>query len=298
MPAEDVKLKEHKQSIELSCHAAIQWLNGTEFWELPSVKDQSGRPSSGQGSWQDYLRRVQQGAAELGSQVALLMLAALRGPNSQWGVLGLSGLALAGLAFWNWRLALSLLVGTLVMLGLYAVRSRNFSQRWQELQAWFRRGDRSLLLAIGSGAGATLGTYTLVSIWAESSQRWLATGAILQGLATLALLSVLFWEWLNRRQERQRSQFERDLSDIASPDSFKRLVGVRRLQSLMPNLDADQTRLAVDYLRLALDQETVAIVREALLEALQGWGILRRLNDLTDLKRPHEDPSSSLNRNT
>ncbi|MEN9224257.1 MAG: hypothetical protein Q6L60_15345 [Thermostichus sp. HHBFW_bins_43] len=263
------------------------------------MKDQSGRPSSGQGSWQDYLRRVQQGAAEMGSRVALLVLAALRGPKGHWGVLGLSGLALVGLAFWNWRLALSLLIGTWVMLGLYAMRSRDWAQRWQDLQAWFRRGDRSLLLAVGSGAAATLGTYTIVSIWAESSQRWLATGAILQGLATLALLSVLFWEWLHRRQERQRSQFERDLSDIASPDSFKRLVGVRRLQSLMPTLDADQTRLAVDYLRLALDQETVAIVREALLEALQGWGILRRLNDLTDLKRPEPsgDPSSNLNRN-
>lgn len=149
------------------------------------------------------------------------------------------------------------------------------------------------MLAIGSGAAATLGTYTLISIWAESTQRWLATGAILQGLATLALLSLLFGEWLSRRQERQRSQLERDLSDVASPDPFRRLAGVRRLQSLMSHLDPEQTRLAVDYLRLALDQETVAVVREALLEALQGWGILRRLNDLTNLKHPSRDPSSN-----
>ncbi len=255
------------------------------------MNDYSRRPSSGQGSWPDYLRRIRQGSAQLGSQIALLVVSALRGPRAQWRVLALSGLALLGLAFWNWRLSLSLLVGSLVMLGLYTLRSRDLRQRWQEFQAWFRRGDRSLLLAIGSGAAATLGTYTLVSIWAESSQRWLATGAILQGLATLGLLSLLFWEWLNRRQERQRSQFERDLSDIASPDSFKRLVGVRRLQGLMPQLDAEQTRLAVDYLRLALDQETVPIVREALLEALQGWGILRRLNDLNEIGHAQADPS-------
>ncbi|WP_244352770.1 hypothetical protein [Thermostichus vulcanus] len=261
------------------------------------MNDHSRPPSSGQGSWQDYLRRVYQGAAQMGSQVAVLVVSALRGPKGHWGVLALSGLALVGLAFWHWRLSLSLLVGSLVMLGLYALRSRDLIQRWQDLRAWFRRGDRSLLVAIGSGAAATLGTYTLVSIWAESNQRWLATGAILQGLATLGLLSVLFWEWLNRRQEQQRSQFERDLSDIASPDSFKRLVGIRRLQSLMPQLDAEQTRLAVDYLRLALDQETVAIVREALLEALQGWGILRRLNDLSELSRSEASGDPSLHRN-
>ncbi|MGQ9837412.1 MAG: hypothetical protein ACUVRV_05480 [Cyanobacteriota bacterium] len=255
--------------------------------------NESSRPhSSGQGSWQDYLRRVYQGAAQMGSQVALMIVLALRGPKGHWLLLALSGLVLVGLAFWNWRLSLSLLVGSLVMLGLYAaLRSRDLIQRWQELRAWFRRGDRSLLVAIASGGAATLGTYTLVSIWAESNQRWLATGAILQGLATLGLLSVLFWEWLNRRQERQRSQFERDLSDIASPDSFRRLVGIRRLQSLMPQLDAEQTRLAVDYLRLALDQETVAVVREALLEALQGWGVLRRLNNLSELSRSEGDPS-------
>ncbi|MFS8821978.1 hypothetical protein ACVW0Q_000455 [Thermostichus sp. MS-CIW-21] len=256
------------------------------------MKDGSGRPSSGQGSWREYLQRVQKGAVERGSQVALWLLS---GP--QWRVLALSGLALAGLAFWHWRLALSLAVGSGAMLGLYAARSPEFSRRWQELQAWFRQADRSLLLAVVGGAGAALGTYIVVSIWAESSQRWLATGAILQGLATFALLALLFWEWLSRRQERQRSQLERDLSDIASPDSYRRLLGVRRLQSLMPYLDAEQTRLAVDYLRLALDQETVAVVREALLEALQGWGILRRLNDLADLKRPESsgDPSSGRN---
>jgi hypothetical protein len=34
-----------------------------------------------------------------------------------------------------------------------------------------------------------------------------------------------------------------------------------------------------------------------MLEALQGWGILRRLNDLADLKRPESsgDPSSGRN---
>ncbi|MCF2971429.1 hypothetical protein L1047_09510 [Synechococcus sp. Nb3U1] len=261
------------------------------------MNDHSRSPSSGQGSWQDYMRRIHRGAAQMGSQVALLLVSTLRGPRGHWGVLALSGLALVGLAVWNWRLGLSLLVGSLVMLGLYALRGRELIRRWQELQAWFRRGDRSLLVAIGSGAAATLGTYTLVSIWAEANQRWLATGAILQGLATLGLLAVLLWEWLNRRQERQRSQLERDLSDIASPDSFKRLVGVRRLQSLMPQLDADQTRLAVDYLRLALDQETVAIVREALLEALQGWGILRRLNDLNEFSRSEAPGDPSLHRN-
>jgi uncharacterized membrane protein YcjF (UPF0283 family) len=254
------------------------------------VKKGSSRPSSGQGSWQEYLQRVQKGAEERGAQAAGWLLG-----GSEGRVLAVSGLALAGLAFWHWRLALSLAVGTGVMLGVYAACSPEFSRRWQEWQAWFRQADRSLLLAVTGGAAATLGTYLVVSIWAEANQRWLATGAIVQGLATFALLSLLFWEWLSRRQERQRSQWERDLSDIASPDPYRRLLGVRRLQSRLPHLDPEQTRLAVDYLRLALDQETVAVVREALLEALQGWGILRRLNDLTS-PNPAEssgDPSAS-----
>ncbi|MDX2273360.1 MAG: hypothetical protein NW237_15610 [Cyanobacteriota bacterium] len=184
------------------------------------------------------------------------------------------------LLLWHWRLGLSILSGSLVMMGIHFWQVGEGQQQWRRLKQFIGNGRTPVVGAVAGGAVATLGTYTMASMWAEAEQRWLTTGAMVQGIATLMVLGLLLWEWAQRRQQQTASLFERYLADIASPDAFKRLLGVRRLQSLIQQADRDpdQTRLAVDYLRLALDQESVAVVREAMLEALQGWGILRRLD--------------------
>ncbi len=184
------------------------------------------------------------------------------------------------LLLWQWQIGIALSVGSIIMLLIHSIQEPRGWKRWQQIRRLVQSSYAPLILAVGGGLLATLGTYTIVSIWAESTQPWLTTGAIVQGLATLAILSLLLWEWWQRQRERSVAQFDRYLSDVASPDAFKRLTGVRRLQTLIQQdqIQPDQTQLAIDYLRLALDQEAVPVVREAMLEALQGWGILRRLN--------------------
>lgn len=172
------------------------------------------------------------------------------------------------------------MVGSMAMVGIYLWQTPHAGQRWTNLKRVFTGSNLPFVLSVSGGATATFGSYTAVSIWAESSQRWLATGMILQGMVTLTILGLLLWEWVQRQQERSVNQFEHCLAEITSADAFKRLVGVRRLQTLLQreHTTSDQARLATDYLRLALEQETVPIVREALLEALRGWGVLRRLD--------------------
>lgn len=230
--------------------------------------------------WQRYGQQILLGIQNLFAQGAVLGERSADPVVGRWMLLVGSSVLLLILMLWQWRLGLAVLVGSALMLVVYGLQLPDRWGRWLWLKQWLTTSNRPFLISVGAGLAGTLGTYTVASIWAESDQRWLATGAILQGLATLTILGLLLWEWVNRRQDRQNTQFDHHLADVASPDSFKRLVGVRRLQRVITQsqISPDQIRLAMDYLRLALDQESVPVVREAMLEALQGWGILRRLD--------------------
>lgn len=176
------------------------------------------------------------------------------------------------LLLWHWQLGLAVMAGSLVMLLVYGLQTPLGQERWKDLRQWFAETPAPLVWALGSGGIATLGTYTVVSIWSESPHHWLVTGSILQGLATFTLLGLFLWEWIKRRQEQSSHRFDQDLHHIASLNPFERLTGVRQLEELLnqSTLTPEQTRLAVDYLRLALDKESTPVVREALLDALQS----------------------------
>jgi hypothetical protein len=181
-------------------------------------------------------------------------------------------LAIGILLLWQWQLGLAVMAGSLVMILVYSFQTPSGQEWWKALRQNLAETSAPLAWAVGWGGIATLGTYTVVSIWSESPHRWLVTGAILQGLATFTLLGLLLWEWIKRRQEESSHRFDRHLRDIASLNPFERLTGVRQLEELLnqSTLTPEQTRLGVDYLRLALEKESTPVVREALLEALQG----------------------------
>lgn len=158
--------------------------------------------------------------------------------------------------------------------------------RWAEIRRFFRGTNRQLTVAVGSGGVAALAIYLAVAIWAESDRPWMATGMVLQGLATLLMLVILGCQ-MNRsdRDETQRSQL---LSDLTASDPLKRLVAVR----LLTGWGMNDPELGIrDYFRLMLSREREPIVREAILDSLQALErspMNQPLNIPTDLKHSVE----------
>ncbi len=147
---------------------------------------------------------------------------------------------------------------------------------WQRWSKWLTPSARPWIWATSSGAIATLLLYGSLSLWMETEQHWLAAAAILEGIATLGILSLLVWESFHRRHQEQRTTIEQCLSAIASPDPFQRLSGVRQVQSVLEKeqVQPAQLRLVTDYLRLALEREGVDVAREAILETLQSMSLI------------------------
>ncbi len=227
--------------------------------------------------WREQLKQRTTAATKsvfgLGSQLAETVQ---EDPElSQVGLVGVTLLILGILLLWQWRLGVAVLVGSAALFLIYSWALPGGGLRWQRWQEQTRTLNQPLVLAAVGGSVATLGTYVVVSIWAEAEQRWLATGAIVQGILSLGILSLLGWEWIQRRQERGQSLFERHLSEVASPDPFRRLIGIRHLQGMFEQDQAspNHLRLGLDFLRLALERERDPVVKEAILEALSVQGI-------------------------
>ncbi|MEO1134301.1 MAG: hypothetical protein AAFX40_16555, partial [Cyanobacteria bacterium J06639_1] len=102
-------------------------------------------------------------------------------------------------------------------------------------------------------------------------------------IATLAVLAVLAWEVGRRQRERSQRIFDSLLRDMGSPTALRRLAAARNWQLHFPvaPTNPQQVRLGVDYLRMVLERESVAEVREALLDSLEAWGFNPNLSDAT-----------------
>ncbi len=241
----------------------------------PSTADPSpaGRRAAGAKDWGQRATTTVKSVFGLGSQLAETIQA---DPElTQVGLIGVTLLILGILLLWQWRLGLAVLVGSATLLVSYSLTMPGGRQRWLRWRERVLSLNQPLALAAVGGSLATLGTYVAVSIWAEAEQRWLATGAIVQGILSLGILSLLGWEWIQRRQVQAQSLFERHLSEVASPDPFRRVLGIRRLQGILEHDQAppDQIRLGLDFLRLALERERDPVVKEALLDALSVAGM-------------------------
>jgi hypothetical protein len=77
---------------------------------------------------------------------------------------------------------------------------------------------------VGSGAIAALSTYLAAAIWAESDNRWLATGTVLEGMGTLLTLTLLGWHIISQQNQDSHTQLEKYLHQLTEPDPIKRLI--------------------------------------------------------------------------
>lgn len=160
------------------------------------------------------------------------------------------------------------------MTAVYQSQETNWRKHWLKLKNWFNSPHRQFTLAVGSGGFAAFFTYTIATIWASSENRWLATGAIFQGIATLLTLGLLGWQIIARQTHNDENLYNLYVSDLGDRDPLKRLIAIRQLTRLAAKhrVNANLRFQVKEYLSVMLTQETHATTRDALLDSLHRLG--------------------------
>lgn len=175
---------------------------------------------------------------------------------------------------WNWKLVLATVSGVGLMLLVYFVQGWNWQAYLSHWRKFFTGSGGKLTVAVGSGGFAALSTYIAASIWADSENRWLAVGTILQGFGTLVTLLLLGWHIVGDRFGQDENKFEQLLPELTASDPLKRLIAVRQLSNMMskPRLRLVYEQQLVEYFCLLLSREQESPIREAVLKSLQKLG--------------------------
>lgn len=186
----------------------------------------------------------------------------------------LACLGLGAMLAWNWKLVLATGSGVGLMWLVYFIQGCNWQGYWSHWRQFFTGSQGKLTVAVGSGGFAALSTYIAASIWADSENRWLATGTILQGFGTILTLLLLVWHIITHQGQRDEARFEQLLQDLTATEPLKRLIAVRQLSNLMnkPRLRQVYQRQLVEYFCLMLSRESEAMIREAIFKSFQRWG--------------------------
>ncbi|MEM9272116.1 MAG: ATP synthase subunit I [Cyanobacteria bacterium P01_F01_bin.143] len=202
-----------------------------------------------------------------------------------WDILALSprqvskittrGLLLLGIIllwWWNWKLLLATFVGIVVMLIVYTFKKQHWQRFFRRCQGLLTGYNRKLAFAVGTGGLGAFITYLTASIWADSENRWLATGSILQGFVTLITLFLLGWHF--NRDRNGETKFNELLLELTAVDPLKRLIVIRQLTNLgkKNRLSREQLLQLVEYFYLMLAQPQESIISEALLDSLESFG--------------------------
>ena len=188
----------------------------------------------------------------------------------KWGRWSLASFGATLMFSWDWKLVVATGVGIGGMGLVYLASGKNWQQYWLLWQPFLKGSQGKLTLAVGSGAIASLSTYLAAAIWAESDNRWLATGTVLEGMGTLLTLTLLGWHIIGQQNQDSDTQLEKYLHQLTEPDPIKRLIAVRQLIKLqetktLPKRDRHQIE---DYFHLLLQQESEKLIRQAILEHL------------------------------
>ena len=179
-------------------------------------------------------------------------------------------LVLAFLWWMNWKLLLATTVGIGLMSLCYLLQNSHWQRYCQKWQNFLVGSNRQLILAVGTGATGAFCTYLAASIWADAENQWLATGAILQGFASLATLGLLLWSLWGKKNSSTEAKIDLLLADLSHDDRLKRLVAIRQLTRLLVNnrLSSEHYQQSIEYYRLMLSEPQPPAIENALLESL------------------------------
>lgn len=219
--------------------------------------------------WQQFLQRLEHSPL-LPPQFEFTHLqipSRLKG-SSNW-MLGIVAIAL--LLLWDWKLLLSAGTGIVVLGIAYAIQQWNWDGFPHVVRQSIASPNRPLAVAVASGGLAALGIYLGLAIWMTADRPWLATGAIVQGIATFFILAILIGQNLNRFLKPEERDLYEILTHLTDADPLKRLIAVRQVLKTLKTRTPDRTerRSVWQVFRLMLQTETESIVLEAILEGLQ-----------------------------
>lgn len=214
-----------------------------------------------------------------------------RSGSGAWVLFGAGAIAMM---YWNGRLFVATGAGIGVMGLVYLLHDWqprvNLSALRKVLDGW----NQPFLVATAAGAIATLTTYLAASVWVDAESRWIASGAILQSMGTLAVLLLLITQMLNRRDQQMRIPYHKLVVDLAHEDPLKRLIAVRHLTDAVSVLEDEQCdrrsgfakkparHEIADYFRVMLQREDDPIVRDAIYDGLQTLDIVYQLKQATE----------------
>ncbi|MEM7556855.1 MAG: armadillo-type fold-containing protein [Cyanobacteria bacterium P01_A01_bin.84] len=227
-------------------------------------------------SWQQLMKQL---------SIASLKLPKSKNFREPGGVLALLTVVVAML-LWNWKLFLASSIGISSMILVYSIQDWDWQKLWFGLRSILSSPNRRLLLAVISGGIATFCTYMAAVICVESHNIWIATGAVLEGLATLLVLILLMWHIHSFYTTLEEKHFDRLLQQLTSQEALKRLVAVRQLGKFASTSKVDPflQQIVSESFQLLLAQEREIIVREAALESLQMLDNSGKLESIADKK--------------
>jgi hypothetical protein len=121
-------------------------------------------------------------------------------------------------------------------------------------------------------------------VWTDAENQWLATGAIIQGFASLLTLVILVWSVWNKRSKTTETKLDQLLADLSHSQPLQRLVAIRQLTRLLVSnrLSSDYYLQSIEYFQLMLSEPQLPVVKNALLESLD----LLDAENITRPKRP------------
>ena len=205
----------------------------------------------------------------------------------------LSGRAFCFLIFaflwWmNWKLFLTTGVGIGLMSLCYLLQNSHWQRYCQKWQNFLIGSNRQLTLAVGVGATGAFCTYLAASVWADTENQWLATGAILQGFVSLTTFGLLLWFLWGRKNSSTEDKLDLLLADLSNGDRLKRLVAIRQLTRLLVTnrLSAEHYQQTTEYYRLMLSEPQPPVIKNALLESLTVLGVDQTSNKPSAVKIP------------
>lgn len=217
--------------------------------------------------WQQLLNRVNALTSTRRAEDA--RLASTR-PWDGWSGWVIGAAIAAGVIHWNWKLPIATGSGILAMLLVYRWQTREWQKQLTELRKSLGGSSQSLTLAVAAGAIVAPGTYLAFALWANTSNHWLALTLILQGIGTLAILSLLIWQVMQHRAQQIQQAVDPALQDLTHPDPMKRLIAVRQLTRHWMQMPPDslQRSTITDCFQLLLSREQEPLVRNAVLDSL------------------------------
>jgi len=185
------------------------------------------------------------------------------------------------LGIYNWGLLLAIAMGIFSMVWVSRVQAQNWQWPSAARHALLQQANPRRLLTLAAGGAAAFSTYLATAVWQATHHPGIAVAVMGQGLGILGLLLLLGGQRCRRTQVPEVTCDRRKLrllNQLTSADPLKRLLAVRQLgqQFEQAQLNAVQTQILGESLRLRLRQEPEAIVRNAIRNELQflvdsGW---------------------------